>query len=102
MLSPGNAETTRYAMRGVAVAERRHTTTIRFPGELLAKAKDVRAPNESLNDLVVESVEREVRRRQGLQAYYEDIVRLREKIEAQRGVQSDSRSLIRALRDGEG
>jgi hypothetical protein len=80
--------------------EARIAVTIRFPSELLASARKVKGQGESLNDLVVEAVDREVRHRQGRQAF-EEIGRLREAIRARSGVQPDSSSLIRALREGD-
>ncbi|MEH2236951.1 YlcI/YnfO family protein [Nostoc sp.] len=38
----------------------REALTIRFPADLLVKAKKIKEGNESLNDLVVEALEREV------------------------------------------
>lgn len=69
--------------------EVREPLTIRFPAPLLGKAREVRAERESLNDLVVEAVEREVRRRQGLRAY-DAIARVREAVRDETGIQPDS------------
>lgn len=80
--------------------DEREAITVRFPSTLLAEAKSVKAARESLNELVVTAVEREVRRRQGVQAY-ENIVRVREMIRERGGLQPDSRALIRSLRDGQ-
>jgi hypothetical protein len=55
----------------------RRARSVRFPADLLEQAKTVLASGESLNDLVVSLVEREVRRRRGLAAH-ERIVRTRE------------------------
>lgn len=79
----------------------RSAITVRLPDELLAEAREAKSERESLNDLVVEALEHEVRRRQGWKAY-EEIGRLSEKIFRERGAQPDSQPLIRALRDGEG
>lgn len=73
--------------------------TIRFPARLLSRARGVKGGGESLNDLVVDAVEREVRRRQGLQAY-DDILRVREAVRTRTGLQPDSSPVIRSLRDG--
>lgn len=78
----------------------REPLTVRFPAELLSEARGVKSEQESLNDLVVAAVEREVRRRQGLQAY-DAILRIRERVEAEFGLQPDSTPLIRSLRDGD-
>jgi hypothetical protein len=77
----------------------RDALTVRFPPVLLSKARDLRTERESLNELVVEAVEREVRRRQGLQAYA-SIVDLHEGLKGRTGLQPDSSSLIRGLREG--
>jgi hypothetical protein len=80
--------------------ETREALTIRFPRDLLAVARRVRGEQESLNELVVEAVDREVRRRSALWAFAE-IQRVREGIKNAVGVQSDSGRLIRALREGD-
>jgi hypothetical protein len=77
----------------------RDALTVRFPPALLSKARELKTEYESLNDLVIEAVEREVRRRQGLQAYA-SIMRLYEGLKCRTGLQPDSSSLIRELREG--
>ncbi|MEH2388163.1 MAG: YlcI/YnfO family protein [Nostoc sp.] len=47
------------------IAMEREALTIRFPADLLVKAKKIKEGSESLNDLVVEALEREVSRRRG-------------------------------------
>jgi hypothetical protein len=79
--------------------ESREALTIRFPPKLLARAREVKSDGESLNELVVSAVEREVERRRGLRAY-EEIRRVRAEIEARTGLQPDSTPLIRSLREG--
>src|SRR3712207_3786231 len=64
---------------GGGVMAPRRAVSVRFPADLLAQAKAVQAPGESLNDLVVGLVEREVRRRRGLAAH-ERIMRIREEV----------------------
>ena len=76
----------------------RGATTVRLPHELVEQARQVRGDRESFNDLVVEAVEREVRRRQGLKTLKE-IRGVREQLHARFGVQPDSVPLIRALRE---
>ena len=78
----------------------REAVTIRFPPELLADAKTVKLDSESFNDFVLSTVEREVRRRQGLQTL-EEIRKTNEEIYQRVGLLPDSTPLIRALRDGE-
>lgn len=77
----------------------RDAVTIRFPAGFLTKAREVRAERESLNHLVLEAVDREIRRRQGLAAHA-TIVQIREQVRARTGPQSDSNALIRELREG--
>lgn len=79
----------------------RESITIRFPAELLAQAKSLKVDEESFNDLVVEALDHEVRRRQGLAAH-ERICTRRQSILERTGLQSDSAELIRELRSGEG
>ncbi|MBI2911461.1 MAG: hypothetical protein HYY05_04905 [Chloroflexi bacterium] len=79
----------------------RDAVTIRLPNDLLCRAKEAKNEGESLNDLVVSALEREVRRRQGLQVL-EEIRRLRDEIEAKHGLHPSSVPLIRALREGVG
>ncbi len=78
----------------------REAITIRFPSELLSNAKRVKSDQESFNDFVINAVDREVRRRQGLDTFSE-ILKTREEIYQRVGLQPDSTPLIRALRDGE-
>lgn len=78
----------------------RGVLTVRFPPELLADARQLKAERESLNDFVLEAVDREVRRRRGLRAY-ETILGVRDVVKARTGLQPDSARLIRALRRGE-
>ncbi len=80
--------------------EHRDALTIRFPAELLARARGLKEDGESLNDLVVAAVEHEVGRRQGLAAH-QDILRIREQVRARTGVHPDPTPLIRALREGD-
>jgi predicted CopG family antitoxin len=74
--------------------------TIRFPLGLLKKAKQLKEGKESFNDLVVEALEREVKRRKTLEAH-ETILRLREQVKQRTGVHPDPIPLIRQLREGE-
>lgn len=78
----------------------REALTIRFPSELLSNAKTVKSDRESFNDLVVNAVDREVRRRQGLQTLGE-ILQTNEEIFQRVGLLPDSTPMIRAFRDGE-
>ncbi|NMG18741.1 YlcI/YnfO family protein [Brasilonema bromeliae] len=78
----------------------REAVTIRFPSDLLAKARSLKEGNESLNDLVVEAVEQEVRRRRGWAAHQRIIARS-EAVKAKTGIQSASTELIRSLRESE-
>lgn len=79
----------------------REPTTIRFPTEVLTQAREVRTEGESMNELVVHAVEKEVRRRAAL-GLHEEIVRAAARIKARTGVQPDSAPIIRGLREGKG
>ncbi|GAX42510.1 hypothetical protein NIES4075_35110 [Tolypothrix sp. NIES-4075] len=78
----------------------REAVTIRFPADLLAKAKKLKFVSESLNDLVVEALENEVRRRRGWAAH-QRIVARSETVKAKTGIQPTSGDLIRSFREGE-
>jgi predicted CopG family antitoxin len=77
----------------------REAVTIRFPADLLAKAKSLKEGEESFNDLVIEAVEQEVRRRKAWAAHQRIIARS-EAVKAKTGIQSASTDLIRNLRKG--
>jgi hypothetical protein len=78
----------------------REAVTIRFPADLLAKAKKLKFVSESLNDLVVEALAREVRHRRGWAAHQRIIARS-EIVKAKTGIQPNSSDLIRSFREGE-
>ena len=78
----------------------RQAVTVRFPEALLTEARAVRAQPESLNDLVVVAVDREVRRRRA-EAALTRLRQVREQVYARTGPQPNPVPLIRALRDGE-
>ncbi|WP_414751976.1 YlcI/YnfO family protein [Anabaena sp. CCY 9910] len=80
---------------------KREALTIRFPVELLTKARKLKGSNESLNDLVVEALEFEVRRRRGWAAHQRILARSAT-IKAKTGTQPSSTEMIRSLREGEG
>lgn len=80
--------------------EEREALTVRFPTYLLAQIKLHKSQGESLNDLIIKALEREVRYRQGLAAHYRIVAR-REKIREKTGTQPNSTNLIRQLREGE-
>ena len=79
----------------------REALTIRFPADLLVKAKKIKEGSESLNDLVVEALEGEVSRRRGWAAHQRIIVR-NETVKAKIGIEPVSTDLIRSLREDEG
>jgi RPA family protein len=79
----------------------RESITIRFPSRLLAQAKALKVDEESFNDLVVEALDSEVRRRQAIAAH-ERIRSRRHSILQRTGVQPGSTEVIRELRAGEG
>jgi len=78
---------------------KRSAMTIRFPPELVERAREVRQPEESLNDLIVAATEREVELRR-IAAVHRRIKQLHDEIEARTGIQPSSVPLIRALREG--
>ena len=79
----------------------REALTIRFPSELLTKARKLKGSNESFNDLVVEALESEVKRRR-VWAAHQRILARSETIKAKTGIQPSSTEMIRSLREGEG
>ncbi|MBD2292582.1 hypothetical protein H6G06_03555 [Anabaena sphaerica FACHB-251] len=79
----------------------REAVTIRIPAVLLQQAKQLRESSESFNEMVVEAIAREVRRRRALAAHQRIVARSAE-VEATTGIQSTSVDLIRQLRAGEG
>ncbi|MBW4508464.1 MAG: hypothetical protein KME64_18400 [Scytonematopsis contorta HA4267-MV1] len=78
----------------------REAITIRFPSDLLAKAKKLKEGSESFNDLVVEAVEHEVHRRRAWAAHQRVIARS-ETMKTRTGIQESSTNLIHSLRKGE-
>ncbi|KYC37927.1 hypothetical protein WA1_05380 [Scytonema hofmannii PCC 7110] len=79
----------------------REAVTIRIPADLLEQAKQFREGSESFNEMVVEALACEVRRRRALAAHQRIVARSAE-VEAKTGIQSSSVDLIRQLRAGEG
>ena len=79
----------------------REALTIRFPSELLVKARKLKESTESFNDLVVQALEHEVRRRRGWAAH-QRIIDRSEAVKAKTGIQPASTDLIHSLRAGEG
>lgn len=71
--------------------------TIRIPADLLTQAKQFREGNESFNEMVVDAIAREVRRRRSLAAHQRIVARSAE-VEAKTGIQSSSVDVIRELR----
>jgi hypothetical protein len=81
--------------------EQSDALTVQFPREVLARATALKGDDKSLNDLIVEAVNLELQRRQGVRAH-EEIVRLAKRVREENGLHLDSVPLIRELRDGEG
>ncbi len=79
----------------------REAVTIRIPADLLQQARQFREGNESFNEMLVEAIAREVRRRRSLTAHQRIVARSAE-VEAATGIQASSVDLIRQLRAGEG
>jgi hypothetical protein len=63
--------------------------------------RETKSAGESLNSYVLAAVDREVRRRQALHAH-EQIIAVREQIEAATGRQVGTASMVRELREGSG
>lgn len=74
----------------------RKALTIRIADDVLRAARDLKDERESLNDFVSEAIEREIRRRRGLQA----VQSIRE-LQEGATLQLDSAALIHALREGD-
>jgi len=82
-------------------AMEREAVTIRIPADLLEQARQFREGGESFNEMVVEAIAREVRRRRSLAAHQRIVARSAE-VEAKTGIQPSSVDLIRQLRADEG
>lgn len=79
----------------------REPLTIRVPPGILDRARQLKGSGESLNELIVSAIEREVRRREALQAHAQ-ILRIRQQVRRRTGPHPDAADLIRAMREGEG
>lgn len=78
----------------------REAVTVRIPADLLQQARQFREGSESFNEMVVDAIAREVRRRRSLAAHQRIVARSAE-VEAATGIQSSSVNLIHQLRAGE-
>lgn len=78
--------------------KQRQPLTILFPADLLSSMDEIKSDAESIDDFIIDAVEREVRRRQGLPAH-EKIVRLHEEMRMENPPNPDSVPLIRELRE---
>jgi hypothetical protein len=76
----------------------RDPLTVRFPSKLLDQTRTVKRPGESLNDVVVSALEREVRRRTALELGT-TILRTRDEMLASGPRTSSSIDLIHELRE---
>jgi predicted CopG family antitoxin len=74
----------------------REALTIRIADDVLRSARELKDERESLNDFVTTAIEREIRRRRGIQA----VQSIRE-LQEGATLQPDSTTLIRALREGD-
>ncbi|MFB2876952.1 YlcI/YnfO family protein [Floridanema aerugineum] len=79
----------------------REAVTIRIPTDLLEQARQFREGGESFNEMVVDAIAREVKRRRSLAAHQRIVARSSE-VEAKTGIQQSSVELIRQLRTNEG
>lgn len=86
---------------GMGNAMEGQSVTVRLPAGLLEQAKGLQDNSESFNELVVEAITREVRRRKALAAHQRIVVRSAE-VEQLTSIQTSSMELIRQLREGEG
>ncbi|NES20023.1 MAG: hypothetical protein F6K41_14105 [Symploca sp. SIO3E6] len=80
---------------------KQEAVTISIPTDLLEQARQCREDSESFNEMVVEAIASEVRRRRTLAAHQRIVARSAE-VEAKTGIQPSSIELIRQLRSGEG
>lgn len=76
------------------------SVTIRFPADLVTQAKQIKEENKSFNELVVEALAKEVKRRQTSEAH-QTILRLRQQVKKRTGFHPNPVPLIRQLREGE-
>jgi predicted CopG family antitoxin len=74
------------------------SVTIRFPADLVQKAKQMKEDNKSFNELVVEALDKEVKRRKMMDAH-QTILRVRSQVKQRTGVHPDPATLIRQLRE---
>lgn len=77
----------------------REAVTIRIRADLLEQARQFLEVSESFNEMVVEAIAHEVRRRRSLRAHQRIVARSAE-VEAATGIQSSSVDLISKLRSG--
>ena len=77
----------------------RSAISIGIPADLLQQAKQFRESRESFNEMLVDAIARQVRRRWALAAHQRIVGRSAE-VEAKTGMQSSSVDLIRQLRAG--
>lgn len=78
----------------------REALTIRFPAKLLQKIRALKRDDESLNELVVQALEKEMKWRSAWAAH-EQIQMIREQVKQRTGVHPDAAPMIRQLREGE-
>jgi hypothetical protein len=73
---------------------------IKFPTDLVNQAKGILHENESFNELVVQALKQELRRRKAIEAH-ETILKIRSSVKQRTGFHPDPVPLIRQLREGE-
>jgi hypothetical protein len=78
----------------------REAVTIRFPVDLIKQAKQLKDGGESFNELVVEALKHEVKRRKAWAAH-ETILKIREQVKQRTGIHPDPAPVVRQLREGE-
>lgn len=79
--------------------EERESLTVRFPTHLLSQLRLHKSQDESLNDVIIKAIEREVRYRRSWAAHQRIVARC-EQIRQKTGIQPSSVDLIRQLREG--
>jgi hypothetical protein len=74
------------------------SVTIHFPTDLVQKAKQIKKDDQFFNDLVVEALDKEIKRRKKMDAH-QTILRVRNQVKQRTGLHPDPTSLIRQLRE---
>jgi hypothetical protein len=73
---------------------------IKFPTDLVNQAKGIQKENESFNELVVQALKQEIKRRKTIESH-ETILKIRSLVKQRTGFHPDPVPLIRQLREGD-